>query len=152
MKRLLLLTAIASVLAAGASFSISHWMARRVMPESMNIHEVAWLKSALNLTAAQVAQIEKLQPDFNAAVNRCCRQHCDARFQLSEELAKASPDLTATRACVERMCVAESDSEHATLDHILQVRSVLTPEQQVRYAKLLRDQMCNAGALGMQTP
>ncbi len=152
MKRLLLLTAVAALLAAGASFSIARWLARRAGPASVNIHEVAWLKSAVNLTDAQVAQVDALQREFAARLDGCCRKHCAARFELSEELAKPAPDLVTAQACVERMSAAQTESERVTLDHILRVRSVLTPDQQKRYAASINDQMCNACPLGLHKP
>ena len=152
MKRLLFLTAVAALLATVASFSLAHWLARRATPASVNIHEVAWLKSKLNLTDAQVAQLDALQREFATRTEDCCKKHCAARFRLSDELAKAAPNLTTAQACVEWMSAAQAESERATLDHILRVRSVLTPEQQAHYAALLHDQMCNACPLGLHKP
>jgi hypothetical protein len=47
------------------------------------------------------------------------------------------------------MTAAQAESEHATLDHILGIRALLTPEQQQRYAKLVSQQVCNACPIDM---
>lgn len=152
MKRLLFLTGVAALLAAVASFSLANWLARRAPPSSVNIHEVAWLKSALNLTDGQVARLDTLQSEFATRTADCCQKHCAARFQLSDELAKTAPNLATAQACVERMSAAQADSERATLDHILRVRAVLSPEQQQRYAALINNQICTACPLGLHKP
>ena len=71
---------------------------------------------------------------------------------LSEELAKPQVDLARANACVDRMAAAQSESERATLDHILRVRAVLTPDQQQRYAALVSQQVCAGVPLGMHHP
>jgi hypothetical protein len=50
------------------------------------------------------------------------------------------------------MAAAQVDSERATLDHILRVRALLTPDQQQRYAALVSQQVCAAGPFGMRHP
>lgn len=152
MKRLLLAVAIATLVATGVSFSLSRWVARRAEATAAHIHETGWLKATLGLSDTQAAQVEKLHAAFAARVEDSCTKHCAARFDLSNELAKPNPDATTTRACVDRMCAAQTDSERATLDHILQVRAILTPDQQKRYAALINEQICTACPLGLHKP
>ena len=147
MKRLLLAVAISTLIATGVSFVLA---SRGSHPP--DIHDAGWLKATLGLSAEQTAQVEKLRDEFAAQVEGCCAKHCGARFDLSNELAKPAPDVAAARACVERMCAAQTTSEQATLDHILRVRAVLTPEQQQRYAKLINEQICTSCPLGLHKP
>jgi Spy/CpxP family protein refolding chaperone len=116
---------------------------------AIDLNDTGWLKRELKLTDAQSAAIEKLTKDYAAKVEHCCDLHCSARFTLGEELAKPQVDLVKTAACVDRMTAAQSDSEHATLEHILQVRAVLTPAQQQQYAALVSKQVCTACPLGL---
>ena len=118
----------------------------------VDLNDTAWLKHELKLTDAQSAEIGKLEKEFGAKVEHCCETHCGARFMLSEELAKPQVDLAKATACVDRMVAAQSESERATLDHILRVRAVLSPEQQQRYAALVSKQVCTACPMGIHKP
>jgi len=131
---------ISVVLAAAVSFGITQWFARR---PPVNLHDADWLQRELRLTPEQTAQINKLAEDYRAAVNASCAKHCDARFGLSEVLGQPTVDLPAAEAAVSQMCAAANEVEHATLQHILRVREVLTPDQRVRYAALIHQQLCN---------
>ena len=154
MKRTLTALAILTLLVTAISYGVAHWCACRSTAGELvvDLNDAAWLKRALKLTDAQSANIEKLDKEFSARVEHCCETHCRARFTLSEELAKRQVDLAKAAACVDRMAAAQSESEHVTLDHILRVRAVLSPEQQQRYAALVSKQVCTACPLGLHRP
>ena len=153
MKKTLLALAILTVFVTGLSFGVANWCVRHSASEPViDLNDVAWLKRELKLSDAQGPEIEKLDKAYREKVERCCGTHCGARFMLSEELARPQVDLAKVTACVDRMTAAESESERATLDHILQVRAVLTREQQQQYAALVSKQVCTACPLGMHHP
>ena len=154
MKRTLTALAILGLLVTALSYGVANWCVRRATASepAVDLHDAAWLKRELKLTDAQSVEIEKLEKEFSAKVEHCCETHCGARFTLSEELAKPQVDLAKAAACVDRMVAAESESERATLDHILRVRAVLSPEQQQRYAALVSKQVCTACPLGLHHP
>ena len=153
MKKTVLALAILTLFVTGISYGVANWCVRRPANEPVvDLNDVTWLKHELKLTDTQSAAIEKLGNAFRTEVERCCETHCGARFDLSEELAKPQVDLAKVNADVERMSAAESQSERATIDHILQVRALLTSEQQQQYAKLVSRQVCTACPLGMHHP
>jgi len=140
MKRLLPLLAIIAVLATGVSFALMRWtMARQ--PTAANLRDTGWLKRELKLTDAQAAEIEKVEAVFRQQLDAACAEHCAARAALGEEITK--PDVAKCRAAVEKMNAVQADSERATLEHILKVRSLLNEQQAQRYSTLVRDQVCN---------
>jgi len=139
MKTIVLSVALAAVVAAGISFGTARWLAR---PPVVNLHDTGWLQRELKLSPEQSAQVVTLAADYRAAVNQSCAKHCDARFTLSEELAKTEVDLPAAEAAVGKMCAAANAVERTTLEHILRVREVLTPDQRTRYAALINQQLC----------
>lgn len=151
MKKTLTALAVLTVAVAALSFGVARWSVRHAvaMEPIIDLNDTNWLKHELKLTDAQATEIEKLDKGFLAQIEGCCEKHCAARFALSEELAKPQVDLAKTAACVDRMAVAQSDSERATLDHILRVRALLTPGQQQQYAALVSQQVCNACPLGL---
>ncbi|HUJ10836.1 MAG TPA: periplasmic heavy metal sensor [Verrucomicrobiae bacterium] len=145
MKRLLLMVAIAALVATAVSFGTARWFAAR-QPRSatmLTLHDTAWLKQNLHLTPAQAGEIEKFEAEFQKQFAQMCAAHCNARLALGDELAKPRPDPVKAQACVQRMNKAQADAEHATLEHILKVRTVLTDEQARRYGQLVRDQVCS---------
>ncbi|HVM60754.1 MAG TPA: Spy/CpxP family protein refolding chaperone [Verrucomicrobiae bacterium] len=135
------------------SYGVASWCIRRSTGVGVaDLNNTAWLRRELKLTDAQTAEIDKLNKNFQAKIDHCCDVHCDARMALGAELAKPQVDLTKASACVDRMAAAQGDSERATLDHILRVRALLTPEQQQGYAALVSQQVCAAGPFGMRHP
>jgi Spy/CpxP family protein refolding chaperone len=131
---------ISVILAALVSFGMSRWFSRQ---PAVNLHDAGWLQRVLRLAPDQTAQINKLAEEYRAAVNASCLKHCDARLGLSEILAQPTVDLPAADNAVGKMCAAANEVERATLQHILRVREVLTPDQRVRYAALINQQLCN---------
>ena len=154
MKRTLTALAIVTILVAGLSYGMANWCVRRVTATGtvVDLNDTPWLKRELKLTDAQSAEIEKLNKEFSTKIEHCCDEHCGARFALSEELVKPQVDLAKAAACVDRMAAAQFESERATLDHILKVRAVLSPEQQQRYGALVSKQVCTACPMGLHKP
>ena len=108
------------------------------------------MKTALGLDAAQTEQIAKLEAELSQTLAGCCKKHCAARFDLSQELAKSQADRAAMQACVDRMCAAQTESEQATLVVVLRVRELLTPVQREKYAQLLNQQLCTPVTMEMR--
>jgi len=153
MKKTLIALAVLILFVSTLSYGVASWCIHRAVSRGMaDLNDTPWLKRELNLTDTQSATIDKLNQEFCAKVDHCCDLHCDARFALGQEIAKPQFDLSRANACVDRMAAAQADSERATLDHILRVRAVLTPDQQQRYAALVSQQICAAGPLGMHHP
>jgi hypothetical protein len=140
MKRLLPLLAVIVVLATGVSFALMRWTMTR-QPTSANLHDPNWLKRELKLTDAQTVEIEKAEVAFRKQLDAACAEHCAARMALGDEITK--PDPVKCRAAVEKMNAVQANSERATLEHILKVRSLLNEQQAQRYSTLIRDQVCN---------
>lgn len=153
MKRTLIAVAILIFGVTALSYGVASWCVRRsVSGPVIDLNDTGWLKHELKLTGVQSAEIEKLNQEYAARIEHCCKLHCGARFTLGEELAKPQVNLAKAAVCVDRMAAAQSESEHATLDHILRVRAVLTPAQQPQYAALVSKQVCTACPLGLHHP
>jgi Spy/CpxP family protein refolding chaperone len=155
MKKTLSALAILTLAVVAVAFGVARWSVRRAIATeqpSISLNDTGWLKRELKLTDDQTAKVENLDKEFRTRIEDCCAKHCSARFALREELAKSQVDLANTAKCVDRMAAAQSESERVTLDHILRVRAVLTPEQQKRYAALVSQQVCTACPMGMHKP
>jgi hypothetical protein len=142
MRRLAGLMAIV-LLAAGISFAAARWF---VEQKPATIRE---LKRELHLSEGQAREIQRLETGFRATLNAACATHCSARLQLGAELGKPIPDVEKCRAAVEQMNAIQAGCEHATLEHILKIRSLLDESQAQRYSVLVSRQLCS---MPMGTP
>ena len=138
-SRLWIAVIVAAAVATALSFGAARYCCRTQAP---NIHDSANLKTELGLDATQTEQIAKLEAGLRQTLADCCKKHCSARFDLSQELAKPQTERTAMKACVDRMCAAQTMSEQATLAVVIRVRELLTPAQREKYAQLLNQQLC----------
>ncbi len=143
MKRALPALLVVMLVTASISFGVAYWLRCRACatPVGPAVHDAGWLTRELSLTEAQAGQVRALETEFRAVLGKVCEQHCSARADLAAALTQPKVDSAAAQACVERMCAAEADSERATLDHILKVRAVLSPEQQTRYSAAIQAQL-----------
>ena len=139
-QRLWLVVIVAAGVATALAFGAARYYQRAAAPPTL--HAAGHLQTALGLDAAQTAQITKLEAELNRTLADCCKNHCAARFDLSQQLARAQTDRAAMQACVDRMCAAQTASEQATLAIVLRIRELLTPEQREKYAALLNQQLC----------
>ena len=130
---------VAAAVATAIAFGATRYCCRSETP---NIHDSRNLRTALGLDAVQTEQIAKLENELHQTLADCCKKHCAARFDLSQELAKPQTDRPAMQACVDKMCSAQTASEQATLAIVLRVRELLTPAQREKYAQLLNQQLC----------
>jgi Spy/CpxP family protein refolding chaperone len=106
------------------------------------------LSRLLNLTPAQAAEIRSLGGEHLRGVQAACDRHCRARCALAVLVLQDDAPPAELRARVDEMCRAQADADLATVDHILKIRKVLTPEQQERFDRLLGQCLCGACTTG----
>ena len=105
--------------AAALAFGITHLCLRNA---ATNADEIAWLRNEFNLTAIQIAAIEKLHDDYEPV----CMAHCDAITQARQ---KSAPPAELTR--LEAVC------HDATLAHLQRVAAVMPPAEGARFLALV---------------
>ena len=124
---LVLLTAVAGAAGGWVGIQYGSSSAR----SSPGLDEI--LHGELNLTAEQDQRIHELEAEFAAR-----------RATLEEEMRAANRDLAtalraehtygaAAKSAIERFHAAESALQEETVKHVLSMRTVLTPEQMVRF-------------------
>ena len=138
-SRLWIAVVVAAAVATAISFGAARYCCHSQAP---NLHDSTNLKTELGLDAAQTEKIAKLESELRQTLAECCKKHCAARFDLSQELAKPQTERATMQACVDRMCAAQTLSEQATLAVVIRIRELLTPAQREKYAQLLNQQLC----------
>ncbi|HMP75555.1 MAG TPA: Spy/CpxP family protein refolding chaperone [Kiritimatiellia bacterium] len=137
---------LALVAATALSFSAGRWSADpATLPDPLrNIGslQLDWL----DLTAAQAAEVARIQPPYAHAVKSGCDAQCAARCQLVNALVADTWNADQARAAVEAMCDAHRETELATLDYLGQIHAVLTPEQRTRLMQRVGACLCESCA------
>jgi hypothetical protein len=93
------------------------------------------LPEDISLTPVQEKQIQKLQQDFCQCRDTLSLNIDRKRFMLAEILLQPNPDSRAIETLVENIARLQADMEKQTIKHILEVKSLLPPEQQDRFIK-----------------
>lgn len=111
-----------------------------------------WLAKELNLTPAQQAQVSALDKDFNGKCSAYCEAMCAARFALAEELQHAEGITPKVEELLVKMQTAQAANERETLQNLFRIKSVLTPEQRLRYVELISGKLCGMCPKGAHHP
>ena len=104
------------------------------------------LQTELGLDEKQTSSIRELDRDLMARLNDQCAQYCMVRSELAAVLQRQDTNAaTESRQLVERMCVLQSASEQATLEHIGKVSALLSEAQRKRFLSGLAKCLCGGG-------
>jgi Spy/CpxP family protein refolding chaperone len=119
--------------AALASFATLRWTGAQANP-SQDAHE--WLHTALQITPAQHAALEPIEAQY-AAQNRMHRtQLQEANRELAAAIQQGRPDSPAITAAIKKIHVHMEEMQQASIDHLFNMRAVLTPEQGAKLLQL----------------
>jgi hypothetical protein len=107
------------------------------------------LQAALALSDSQWVLIEPRIKSFHESSAVAYKEIADSRAALVDELEMPRPDSAAISMCRERIQAGQSKMQLLVVNHLLGEKSLLTPEQQSRFFKMLRDNMACSGMPGM---
>ena len=126
MKTVLAFFVAVVVVAALSSFCTLRWMESR-RAAANDPHE--WLHSELNITPAQHRALEPIEKKF-AEQNRVLRERMRAaNHQLAVAIRQGRPESPEISSAVGQIHLHMGELQRASIDHIFEMRSVLTPEQ-----------------------
>jgi hypothetical protein len=147
-RRWLILLAVTAV-AAAIAYGIAHrCVCGRAAPTPSQLGDMSFLTRELTLSAAQTTAIRGFNTALAGQLTECCARHCDARARLARTALDDTNDPARTDALLVEVSRAYADSERATLDHIRQVRTVLTAEQRRRFDTLVDTCLCRTCNMG----
>ena len=120
------LTAVLAALASGVgAWAGAEWMMRR--HETPSLHDI--VHRQLDLTAEQDARLDEIEARFaprRAALEAEVRA---ANRELAAAIAASDGDTPGVQAAVDHFHAAMGDLQKATIAHVFEMRSVLTPAQ-----------------------
>lgn len=87
------------------------------------------LDRELNLTEDQKSQIISLETSYGIVMSGCCERHCTARMKIGKLLEENPGDLSSLNDLGKEVGEAYSNAEQATMQHVIRICEILTPEQ-----------------------
>lgn len=122
----ILITAVLAALASGAAtWASATWILRDRQPPSLHsvVHE------QLDLNPDQDRRLNAIEADFTPRRTTLEAEIRAANRELAAAIAASQGDTPEVQAAVDHFHTAMGDLQKATLAHIFEMRSVLTPAQ-----------------------
>lgn len=122
----ILITAVLAALASGAAtWASATWILRDRQPPSLHsvVHE------QLDLNPDQDRRLNAIEADFTPRRTALEAEVRAANRELAAAIAASQGDTPEVQAAVDHFHTAMGDLQKATLAHIFEMRSVLTPAQ-----------------------
>lgn len=129
-KRYLILSVVLAVIAGaiGAACAV-HWLSHREPTSSL--HQL--VHDDLGLTAGQMSRIDAIESRFRTRRLALEQEMQAANRQLATAIEADKSYGPETQAAINRFHGAMGELQKQTILHVFEMRSVLTPEQQVRF-------------------
>ena len=124
--RFVVITAVLAALASGAAtWASATWVMRERQPPSLHsvVHE------QLNLSAEQDRRLDAIEARFAARRPALEAEVRVANRELAAAIAASDGDTPQVQAAVDHFHAAMGDLQKATITHVFEMRSVLTPAQ-----------------------
>ena len=100
------------------------------------------------LTDEQKRQVEDIRRDFLPKVEGIRQSLRDNRLKLNDLLFAESPDMTSIAKKSNKISDLQSKLEQEVIDHILQEKELLSPEQKRAFYQVIRNEF-EKGGLGV---
>ena len=110
--------------------------------------ESRFLNNYLKLAESQRKKVEDLEKSFSEKKRALCDQICDKRNRLSRLLTEASAGRREIDRKVEEINSLQGELEKGVIDHIFEVKAILTPEQQDKFLSLIAKELCRNNMRG----
>lgn len=121
------LIAMAVAVAAISSFCTLRWMASRPSIVSADAHE--WLHRELHLTPEQHRALEPIEERFAEKERKHREEMRAANRRLAAAIRKGDPNSPEIAAAVQTIHLHMGEIQKGSIDHLFEMRAVLTPEQ-----------------------
>jgi nickel and cobalt resistance protein CnrR len=141
MKKLLQLVAMLIIVAlvAAAACYISARLFGPLRRSTVDGHE--WIHKQLDLTQLEVKALEPIEAKFAERKRNLMGEIRSANKELAEAIKQDQTDSPRVSAAVEKIHHAQGKLQEATLEHVFEMKGVLTPEQYQKLLNLTADEL-----------
>ena len=129
--RALTLLALVAVVACAACWFTARYLHRQ--EEAAEAHE--WVHTQLGITPEQNMELESIEQRYAEQKKHLGEMLRIANAELGKAILEDRSDSERVKAAVARIHQAQGELQNATLQHIFEMKAVLTPQQ---YDKLLQ--------------
>ena len=129
----LILLALIAAIAGAACWFTARYLNRTIHADKGDAH--AWIHTQLGITAAQDKALEPIEQRYAEQRKHYGEMLRIANAELGKAILEERSDSERVKAAVARIHEAQGELQNATLQHIFEMQSVLTPQQ---YEKLLQ--------------
>lgn len=139
------LAALALVTAAAAAGFGGAWLYNRIAapPAVESLHDR--LHRTLELTAEQDRRLHVIEAAFAGEKQRLEAEMRAANRELAEAISAGKAYTPQVQAAVDHFHLAMGALQKATVEHVFEMRAILTPEQQIRFDAEVRAALLAAG-------
>ena len=134
----IVITALLAALTSGAAtWASASWVMRARQPPSLHsvVHE------QLDLSAEQDRRLDVIEAGFAARRPALEAEVRAANRELAAAIAASDGDTPQVQAAVDHFHIAMGDLQKATITHVFEMRSVLTPAQAEVFDKAVVDSL-----------
>ncbi len=141
MKRPLQLLAMLIIVAlvAAAACYVSARLFGPLHSSVVDGHE--WIHKQLELTQGELKALEPIETKFAEHQRDLLNEIRSANKELAEAIKHDQADSPRVSAAVEKIHHAQGKLQEATLEHVFEMKEVLTPEQYQKLLKLTADEL-----------
>ena len=102
----------------------------------------------LNLSSVQEAQIQQINENLLTKINSYRWEIGDARVTLAELLSQPELDQEAVATQLDVISAIQRDAQQLVIDHLLQEREILHPDQIDAFNKIIKNCVCPGDGTG----
>jgi Spy/CpxP family protein refolding chaperone len=141
MKKPLQLVAMLIVVAlvAAAACYVSSRMFGPLRRSTVDGHE--WIHKELDITPSEQKALESIEAKFAERKRNLMAEIRSANRELAEAIKQDQADSPRVSAAVEKIHHAQGKLQEATLEHVFEMKEVLTPEQYQKLLNLTADEL-----------
>ena len=119
-----------------ASYGTWRWSESRQAQRQADPHQ--WLHSELKITDAQHQALAPIELKFDESNRRLREQLRAANHELALAIKQGTADAPAVGAAVEKVHMIMGELQRTSIDHVYEMRRILTPAQGDRLLELVQ--------------
>ena len=135
MRKKILIILIIVIFASGTLLGV--FVPRLLRRGDVLLSPVGFISRYLSLSESQRKKMELLDPSFNTKIEKIETELEQKRAELSDMLGEPSPDWEKLKDQVSEIASLQAQFQMETIDHLQEIRSILTPEQQTKFFSLI---------------